>query len=193
MVFARSVIRTLGRPVAYTAPGASAVQIRVVIKDVDEEMSMRPGLDVISSDATGTVLASDGVQKGGKIEAANGARYEIMGIIPGEVPGLQDLALMRITLFPAAPLFDFSRPVLKALGEEVQINGQTVRVSVNRNGLFQTVDEWENRIEVSRVVVAYRDADAPDTDEGDPVFIDGETRYISQILRDGSGLLQAVL
>lgn len=193
-MFAKQIIRSLGRPVAYTPPGGSVSQsIRAVIVDADESMRFHRDASVISSDASGSVLSSIGPRKGGTIETSNGALFEIYGITAGDVPGLLNLALMRLNLIHAAPLFDFTKPVLRRLGEDVEIDGKTVRAAVNRSGLFESVDEFGSRIEITRTVIAFSENDAPDVDEGSLVLIDGEEKTIEQLIRDGSGLIQGVL
>jgi hypothetical protein len=188
--FATHLLTSLGRPATYTAPGGLAVSCRAIIKDVDREIRLSRSSDLVGSDAVASIDASLKPRRGGLLTIA-GTEYEISGLVRSSAPGLVDLGLMRLS-GAGVETFDFSAAVLDAMGEEITIEGRTVRAQVNRSGLLLEEDKWGNGIETIRNVVAISKDDGEGVKAGTILTFDGEDHRVLRVLRDGVSMLRIV-
>lgn len=179
------------KPAVYTAPGSSAgVPIRVVVDDSAGEVRLRNGREITADTPEGTVFESVGAQIDGRIEAS-GTIYRIDGTMDSTAPGLQDLALTRVS-GPALEGPDLSKGIIRSLKEIVMLDGRMVKASVTRRSISVEHDGYGEAIRTTRTLVSVANADLQGAEEGAVVVLNGKRLHVVRVNRTGAGLTTLV-
>lgn len=186
---ARAILATKARPAIYRATAnGEPVATRAAIDEAAAKV--RAGRsDLVVFDATATVPEELDPAQGGFIEQ-DGSVFAIEDRLESSVPGLLDLGLSRVS----GPQHvndrcGVSRAALATLGEQVIVDGRTVRGVVARRAMVE--DAGEGKVEIDRVIVSVADADAAEV--GAEVIARGRTYRIHEPLPNGRGLTLLVL
>ncbi len=179
----KSLIRALGRPATYTAPGGSPVSVRAKVQDADETSSI-PGLgsEVGTHDAVAFVAASAGVEPGGVLEQA-GTTYEVFDTTP-DLDGLVRLNLMRIA-GDGVSRWDFASPGRVMRTENVEHSGAQIRAHVNAQAEVFETDGYGVPVQTVRTVILVDETEGEAIAEGDTLTVRGQARHVLRNERTG--------
>lgn len=186
--FARVLMRSKrARRCVYTAPGASVgVPAGAVLDDSSAEARLRNGREVLGDGPEASVLESLGAVPGGVLDF-NGTIYRIETIEPSTAPGLSDCLLTRVS-GPALDEFDLSRGIIKALREDITLDGRPVKAAVTRRSVALEYDSYGQPIRATRTLFSVAKKDVQGSKEGAVIVFNSKTYHAARFIRSGASL-----
>ncbi|GAW36999.1 hypothetical protein RA2_04074 [Roseovarius sp. A-2] len=176
-------------PATYSR-GVDTAELRAAIQEADKAFKTSRRDQLIASDCSGVILRDALVRRGGRLTLTDGTEYRIDRVMNSGVPGLSDLALVRLNGV-ALPVYDASQEI--PLDATVTLDGAEIPAHVNPSVEVEEIGDDGSRVVVSRIMVAIRAEDAAGARPGSVVVVDGEARRAARVMNDGLGMVKVLV